>query len=819
MFKLKKKKLPKVPPSITEVFPIVDYTEHNAFLTSSGTMIDFFKISTRDLNSAKDYDIEFDIANFTKTYRSYKGDIKLITMYYPVDTTSQQHFVDTVMERMANPVCQKDLQTEKEVLLETHRSFHEREFYLMYFAKNETDYKDKKNQLKSYLKSYGLLQEITLAKKLQIVYKMNNPNCNIAYNRLNFIPREIPKGYSYNPYLVSAIQPQGNISFKEERYAKTGTGYTACIHVYDYTSTVSFNWLSDITLFEGSITTVDISSSNKQQTIQNINRSMEEQLSRIYDARYQTEKMDANDIYDQLQQVYAEMNRFGEVMKVIHNRIYVSDTTVGGLEKRCAEIISEIESRGYKAAIFLEENLFEYHSMFLSFSQQKRLPNSRKGKPIPAEAFAIGHPYHYSSLNDPYGLYLGYTKTGGSVIYDKYHKDLSRLSYCSVVVGNMGAGKSTILKKLMKQDIIQGNVLRGFVTNNEFNKLAFRYGGRLISLDGSEGILNVFQVYKTTESESQSFLKHIAKICTFYKFLLPEMDTYLKAELQKLVKSLYLKHMGYDTEQDSTMQITGKASEEYPIAEDFLQLIREDIYSDFEKKTPRGDISEEHFKRVEKLELITESLVTVYGAVFNGHSSIPDFSKEQIVLFNVADLKNGDAQVFDAQVFSAMSLLWDNLLSIGIPMKEAFESGQKQICDVTKYMIYMDEAHNFINARKITALEFLSGYVRESRKYFGGIMLASQSIRDFIPEGSNQTGIDLIKTLFTLSQYKFIFKQDAECYDTLRMAFRGELPDNDLEEIPKFEQGECVLIICGMLSLRMNVAISEEELGLFSGGA
>ena len=134
-------------------------------------------------------------------------------------------------------------------------------------------------------------------------------------------------------------------------------------------------------------------------------------------------------------------------------------------------------------------------------------------------------------------------------------------------------------------------------------------------------------------------------------------------------------------------------------------------------------------------------------------------------------------------------------------------------------MIYMDEAHNFVNSRKITAVNFLVDYVRESRKYFGGICFATQSITDLFPEASSDIGIAAIKNLLSLAQYKFLFKQGTEHYDTLRNAFRGELPDNDLEALPTFQQGECVLLISGVQSIRFQVDISNEELNLFTGGA
>ena len=44
-------------------------------------------------------------------------------------------------------------------------------------------------------------------------------------------------------------------------------------------------------------------------------------------------------------------------------------------------------------------------------------------------------------------------------------------------------------------------------------------------------------------------------------------------------------------------------------------------------------------------------------------------------------------------------------------------------------------------------LDMVTRYLREARKYFAGIVLASQSVRDYMPEG-DFSGADKIRILF-----------------------------------------------------------------------
>lgn len=97
-------------------------------------------------------------------------------------------------------------------------------------------------------------------------------------------------------------------------------------------------------------------------------------------------------------------------------------------------------------------------------------------------------------------------------------------------------------------------------------------------------------------------------------------------------------------------------------------------------------------------------------------------------------------------------------------------------------------------------------------------MLASQSVRDYMPEG-DFSGADNIRILFELCQYKFMFKQDSSAKEHIRRIFGEGMTFSQVESIPFLEQGENVLSIAGAGALQFRVWLSRDyEATLFSGG-
>ena len=213
------------------------------------------------------------------------------------------------------------------------------------------------------------------------------------------------------------------------------------------------------------------------------------------------------------------------------------------------------------------------------------------------------------------------------------------------------------------------------------------------------------------------------------------------------------------------------------------------------------------------------SVVNDYGYIFDGHSSISSLLDKQIVFFNIKNLVSMRPEIFDAQMFLAFSLCWDNCIQIGEPMKHLYDSHRIKWEDITRFTLFLDEAHHLINVNKIKSVEQISVYMREARKYFGGLVFATHDIHDCVPEGSSSDGVNAIKTLFSLTQYKMLMTQDSGSLDSLRQVFKKQLTDSEIERIPKLQTGQCILSIAGDTNIEFNINITREEKDMFQGGA
>lgn len=641
----------------------------------------------------------------------------------------------------------------------------------------------------------------------------------LPFRKKEKTPQEIKQKKGYNPYFVAQIQPQGGVSFKEN-LVRNGDGYSTCIHIYEYPTNVNDFWLEPIMNMPNAITTLDVVSDERKQVVEAINKNMSEQNARHVNAKENIDRMDAQEQYLDMKELYRQVTN-GEVIKRIHLRIYIAEKTIPDLEKRLKEVIHHLETHNFRGSIFLNEQEYEWESLITHFDMQKKYPNKRKGKEIPALALAGGFPFHFTHLDDPYGTYQGTTRTGGSVIFDLFHKDQQRKSYNAVLMGLMGAGKSTFLKKVTTDNAIKGYKIRGFDIVGEFESLVRELGGKQIALDGSEGQINPLQVFKTHEHELNSFTQHLSKLTVFYRFIAPEAKDDELKEYEKLLRKLYIQKQLWNDEKGAINYITGLSPEAYPTFSEFLQLIRQELYADEKTREHHSNLGEYRKRRLEVIELNIENLVETYAHLFDGISTIEDFNDEQVVFFSIRHLSKLKDEIAQAQLFNVMSLLWDGMLQNGEPQLDAYTEGTLAFEDAIRYLIVIDEAHHIVNTKRGNehALDFLTEFSREARKYFAGLIYASHLISDFVPDGSEQTAIEKIKKLFDLTQYKFIMQQDDNNLDTIQRVFKTGITDSELAEIPKLPIGDVLLCIKSVKNILFHIEIDEEEKVLYGGGA
>lgn len=832
--------------NMNKLTDIRDYDDINeCFIMNDGKYLDIIKIKGHDLLNSDEDQILYEIFSFLKWIKVYPGEYEIIGMNFPIDTTEQQIYFEHIIKRTENPQYLYYLNQKLSELKTIDRKMIEKQFYLFLFFETIDDLCQKREKTLYQLGKAGLVEVLPRFYKELVLFKINNKNLSVPKERVrnhidcspgqfNLTDDQKKKNQDsdYNVSLMKNIGVVGNISFPtDDRYVKTGTGYEACVYIYEYPEKLDRHWLTALFNIDNAITALHVSPRNMREVKKNINKSLGEQESRISMATRATEIRDARQDYQENLLLYEEIQSLGEIILSTGIRIYLSAPTYGELDSLVAGVIADLDGDTYKACVYLNEQEADWKAVYTPYSKQKLNPlTMRKGNPFKATTLAFGDPFHYSSLMDPSGDYFGLTcSTKGPVMLDAFLKSNYRKYYNAVLWGEMGSGKSTILKKQFKSRVIRGDFIRGFDVSGEWVDLVNEFGGTIIALDGTEGRINDWEVLKTAEDEATCYKQHIGKLSTIYRYLKPSATDDEVFEYENLISQIYVQKNLID---DMGRPVNGKITQLdhtlYPTYSDFYayvdKLIQETSFeglSDAKKLEVESSVAE-----YVKIKRVIKNLVDNYGEIFDGITTIEDPLNTQIVFYDIRGLAKMKDNIFDAVLFKSLSLNYDNVIRIGSVMKrkwEQWESGDHEnglhIWDVIHSLIIVDEFHRIINAHKLMAIEQILMYEREARKFFGGIWFASQSINDSVPDNTDDYGVEQIKKVFELCQYKIILQQDSSTLPKFKKLFHGEIPDSQLDQIPTFETGQCIINIKGDSNVMMNVFVTDEEKQLFKGGA
>ncbi|MCO7126168.1 ATPase [Sporolactobacillus shoreicorticis] len=621
---------------------------------------------------------------------------------------------------------------------------------------------------------------------------------------------------------VYDTQPQGGLSFKDEAFICRGTGYEGCIHIYRFPFQFSAYWLNVITSLPDTIVTVDTMTESEIDYGAQIKYSTDELAARVKDAAHQQDADVAGEELTTLRQLGLDVRQNGEVIKRVQARIFLHAATRVDLQKRVSEIVKKLDSDGYKSQVFLSEAKEEWQSLFLDAPTQKILRTHREGVEIPAEVMGIGFAHNVTSLRDPSASFYGLTRTRGTVYWDMFHKTKKRLYYNVFITGDMGGGKSTTIKKILRENAAKGNFIRGFDKSGEFLAVTGDLGGRTINLDGTGGRINLMQVFPTvTQSgednvaidEAGSFRQHVSKLDMCYRILNKEADSNDLSQFDELVYDFY-KEIGLWG--DGQTHVTDLGAEAYPTLGQFMAFCEKRYAqeTDVRFKGRIGDIAKQ-----------LKVLVLNYNDIFEGVTTIPDLSGQQVVFYDIGVLSQFDSRIFDIQVYNALTQIWGDMMRIGRPEKEAYDNHQKRWEDIVRFLIMVDECHNILNIQKAFAADFFVTLESEARKFFGGVVLATQRLERMFPKASGVSDPKMVQAanklaeIFGLTQYKLIMKMDQSSMDLVRRLFGDQITENEYQLLPQFEKGDCLLSISGDQNLIFHVEVTQDELDLFKGGA
>lgn len=631
---------------------------------------------------------------------------------------------------------------------------------------------------------------------------------------------------------IDNIQAKTNIIFKEN-FVKKGDGYETCIHIHTFPEKVGNFWLKTITDdldMDNIVITIDIGTMDKNTIDKKMETNLIENLDRKQSQRKLTEKLKSSTDFDDSINLHQKIYTSGIAIKLVHIRIFVYSNSLKNLESDINKILHYLKGKHFKAGIFLNELEAEYKSLYNNYTTQSEKFTKRYGKEINSDVLGAGLDYHFSSLDDNEGTFYGMTRTNGAVIFNPFLKNDFRKSYNGIIMGQMGSGKSTFLKKLTLNEYIKGNKVRVFDASGEFKKLVNYSGGKIINLNNSKNIINPLQVYKSNyidtseddekeinfedltkvediDKDNKFYQNHISKVTLFFKYCSPELKEEYLDEFEVVLDEFYEKVGFFKRENNLKIfnNLTNRKAEEYPVLSDLLEYIK--IIYEIEKDEFRKE-------RLDKIKLKLTKLVNSSGILFDGYSTI-NIQNEDLVVFNIRELATLPQEIFSAVIFNILSILWEEMIN-----NVNIENIGDRVDDfnIKKYFLLLDEAHRILNNELDNKIiKFFIDFQREARKYLGSIWFSYHTIDDAIKdEGESKK----MNQLFNLSQYKILFEQDNQLKNKLLNVFRSNFNENEIDAISKFKIGECILSLHNQNNIifKVSLGLKEEEMLIATGG-
>lgn len=801
-----------------ELIPVIRYdTDVTAYRMKDGGILDIFRVRCKDLTSISNDEIAYDHLILTQFLRKFSADFKIVCINMPENCMEQIQYLDAKIAEEKNAYKRQMQQDKRAELVWLEKNRLQREYYLMTFAANKEEHTNQVNLIIADLIQYKRASVCSKAEKDLLLLKLMNQDIRAFVEEIPQSEEMDAAKTGYDPYLLHYIQPSGGIMFLPDM-VRTGNGYQACLTIYDFPATVDTHWMSLITGQPGSIVVIDVATEDQDEVKRNLNRSFREQRIRQRTEREDGDVMNAEDRYEELASLRNAVSRLGEIVKLVTVRVFLHDASRDGLEKKIGPVKKALEASEFSSAVFLNEQKEEWMSILASYHTQQKWINHRLGQPLTSAAVAEGNPFHFSYLSDPNGTYLGQTGSGGSVIFSPFTKTVNRLSYNGLIYGIMGSGKSTLLKKLASVGYALDDFVRVFDPSGEWMQVAGEYGAAVIDLTDKNGMLNQFEIWKTDESEAVSYMRHISKMTTLFRiYAEADPDSETISSFERALRELYVS-CGIVRPDGHIEKVTGLPPERYPTMSDWVEHLSRMIKDwQVSEDAAHMELDRLELVRLDRIRNIYIRLISNYGHLFDGHSTVGNVMDHPFVVFNVRSVLKLNPSICNAVLFNALMLCWDNCTSKGMVMKRMYEEKKIAEHQIVHMLVLMDEWWHLINTDNAECLMLMTEMMREMRKYFGGLILASQSVSDNVRTVGTATG-KMIKDLLALSTYKFIGLQDSSVLPDIRYAFEGVFTDMELTRIPKLGMGEFILSISNVQTVEFKVFVNEDELELFSGG-
>lgn len=579
----------------------------------------------------------------------------------------------------------------------------------------------------------------------------------------------------YNTKIENDTFALPNIKEKWNRLIINGEEYKVATLTH-LPSLCSNAWMWQLFAIDNTIVRLSFSQATNRNKVYNaINRSILELQGRLAEKNItESRKLDINKDIESLQMLLQQLKMDNEQLHLVTYLIlyplYMS--------KKVDEAIKG-------ANIYVDHLLFHQQDAYMSMHPYKLVDAKFEKKysiNLQTSTLTASFPFVSHLFLDPDGDYLGDNRY--PVFFDifdswkKHHR--LRTNSNLVILGKSGGGKSFYTKKMLLQQACNGTKIFVLDPENEYQVLASNLEGNWIDMGGiSDGRINPFHVFPSLDEESEGTgeLKSQRQFLQeFFTVVIPDLDREVRPFLNQAIQRVYDSKKIYD---DTIFK--NLASEAYPTFDDLYNVVvdwfEKEAEFEFDKSMLR--------KLMNALEDFKEG--GLYSNLWNGPTTMKLENEFTVLNFQSLFASNNNI-VANGQMLLAMRFLMQEVIKN--------KARNEALGLRNNIQIIVDEAHQFINPDFPVALTFMSQMTKRIRKYGGGMVVATQNIKDFI--GQSESTKAKATAVLNGCQYSAIFgllPDDVNSVIELYRSYNGGLTQSEIDSLTSARQGDALIMV------------------------
>ncbi len=598
--------------------------------------------------------------------------------------------------------------------------------------------------------------------------------------------KKAPDNSDINYELIDLIAPTGLKINNGKHPITIGDHFASILGVLRYKFNPRKGWLSRLSNINSSIVTYGFKAIDNSVYIEALNsfiKSKRGEMEHLTDPRL---RMQAEDAMHDAMQTMQGIDKNDEMVGLVSTMVMPLGDTTATLDKKIKQAQSVLSGGNmkYRTPSLLHLNALKHVSPFYGLDDTI---TERFGKVMPISSFVGGFPFASYGFNDGQGYWLGKDASDGLVIVDPWIRGDDRTNSNFIVMGIPGTGKSTIVKKKIKNEFMLGAKVIIIDPEREYKELTNNLGGTWINLgSASKHGINPLQIRQmvTMEDEEEEndvnmlgLPSHLKFLDVFFKLYLDNPGNKVLAILKDALIQVYA-----DFNIDFKTDVSDFKPEDFPIMEDLFNKIV-DISRNIENEKVKG-IYDDLILLLKDIAMGGDSLI------WNTKTNLK--ANSDIICLDTNDLQDSSESVKRTQYFNMLTWAWD------IASRNRDE----------KYLIIIDEAYLMIDPNVPQSLLFLRNASKRSRKYEIALGIVSHYISDLLDDSIKRYS----QTLLDTPCLKYLFGTDGQNLKDTEKLYNLTTAESDL--LFSKRRGRCLFII-GSKRMELKVEITEREKNLF----